>query len=248
LARANGGHLIFKTVKPCSRKARPVLPTADAYLFDIDGTLLNSRDGVHYNAFHSAVRQVYGIDSKIDGVPVHGNTDLGILRAVARRAGLYDSAFEKKLPAAIACMCAEAHHHASGMSPELCPSIAELLARLRQAGKLLGVVSGNLETIGWLKLQAAGIKQFFAFGSFSDQRERRRDIFALGIEEVRRRLGEGARVCFVGDTPADIEAARLVGSPILAVATGIFTRADLMAHGPDACVGCCSEVVESLED
>ena len=30
---------------------------ADAYLFDIDGTLLNSRDGVHYNAFHNAVRQ-----------------------------------------------------------------------------------------------------------------------------------------------------------------------------------------------
>ena len=225
-----------------------MLPAGDAYLFDIDGTLLNSRDGVHYNAFHAAVRQVYGIDSRIDGVPVHGNTDLGILRAVARRAGLSDSEFEKKLPAAITCMCAAARHHAAGMSPELCPSIAELLAGLRRAGKLLGVVSGNLEMIGWLKLQAAGIRQFFAFGSFSDQRELRRDIFAHGIEEVRRRLGGGARTCFVGDTPADIEAARLVGSPILAVATGIFTCADLLAHGPDACVSCCSEVLQPNED
>jgi phosphoglycolate phosphatase len=230
-------------VKPLSRQAGSLLPPADAYLFDIDGTLLNSRDGVHYNAFHTAVREIYGIDSKIDGVPVHGNTDLGILRAVARRAGLPDAEFESKLPAAIDCMCATAARNAGGMAPELCPSIPQLLASLRRAGKLLGVVSGNLEPIGWLKLQAAGIKQFFAFGSFSDQRELRRDIFRHGIEEARQRLGAAAMACFVGDTPSDIQAAREVGSPILAVATGIFSLADLLAYNPDACIGCCSELV-----
>jgi phosphoglycolate phosphatase len=223
-----------------------VLPPAEAYLFDIDGTLLNSRDGVHYNAFHAAVREIYGIDSKIDGVPVHGNTDIGILRAVARRAGLSDSEFESKLPAAIECMCATAARNAGGMAPELCPSIRPLLDALWQAGKLLGVVSGNLEPIGWLKLRAAGIKQFFAFGSFSNQRELRPDIFRHGIQEARQRLGGAARVCFVGDTPSDIAAAREVGSPILAVATGIFSLPDLQAHKPDACVGCCSELVEEL--
>lgn len=233
-------------MKVVSRQAGSVLPPADAYLFDIDGTLLNSRDGVHYNAFHAAVREVYGIDSKIDGVPVHGNTDLGILRAVARRAGLSDCEFEEKLPAAIDCMCVTAARNAASMAPELCPSIPELLDALRQAGKLLGVVSGNLEPIGWMKLQAAGIKRFFSFGSFSSQRELRRDIFRHGIGEARQRLGPAARVCFVGDTPSDIEAAREVGSPILAVATGIFSVAELQAHKPDACVGCCSELVEGV--
>ena len=221
-----------------------MLPPADAYLFDIDGTLLNSRDGVHYNAFHAAVREIYGIDSKIDGVPVHGNTDLGILRAVARRAGLSDADFEGKLPAAIDCMCATAARNAGGMAPELCPSIRDLLEKLRRQGKLLGVVSGNLEPIGWMKLQAAGIKQFFAFGSFSNQRELRRDIFRHGLQQARQRLGAAARVCFVGDTPSDIEAAREVGSPVLAVATGIFSVADLRTHKPNACVGCCSELVD----
>ncbi len=230
------------TVKPGLSQTASRLPAADAYLFDIDGTLLNSRDGVHYNAFHAAVREVYGIDSKIDGVPVHGNTDPGILRAVARRAGLSDAEFERKLPAAIACMCADAARHAHGMNPELCPAIAGVLAALHARGKLLGMVSGNLESIGWQKLEAAGIRQFFAFGSFSNQRELRQDIFRHGLEEVWRRLGTGARACFVGDTPSDIEAARGVGSPILAVATGIFTRADLLAHQPDRCVGCCSEL------
>jgi len=235
-------------VKAPLPQSAPLLPPADAYLFDIDGTLLNSRDGVHYNAFHAAVREVYGIDSRIDGVPVHGNTDLGILRAVARRAGLSHAEFESKLPAAIECMCAEASRNAGGMAPQLCPSVRELLAGLHRANKLLGVVSGNLEPIGWLKLEAAGVKEFFAFGSFSGQRELRCDIFAHGLEEVRRRLGDGSRACFVGDTPADIEAARLVGSPILAVATGIFTPNDLLAHAPDACVGCCSDLLRAIDD
>jgi HAD superfamily hydrolase (TIGR01549 family) len=238
---------LLQSVKHPSHQALPILPGADAYLFDIDGTLLNSRDGVHYNAFHAAVREVYGIDSKIDGVPVHGNTDLGILRAVARRAGLSDGEFESKLPAAMERMCKEAKDNSAAMNPELCPSVRELLAALQQARKLLGVVSGNLEPIGWLKLQAAGVKQFFSFGSFSGQQELRRDIFRHGIEEARKRLGPEAQVCFVGDTPADIEAARQVGSPILAVATGIFTPADLLAHRPDGCVSCCSEVLQAID-
>jgi hypothetical protein len=52
----------------------------DAYLFDIDGTLLNAQGGVHYNSFHTALREVYGCEGRIDEVPVHGNTDIGILR------------------------------------------------------------------------------------------------------------------------------------------------------------------------
>src|ERR1051326_6441295 len=64
--------------------------SADAYLFDIDGTLLNSRDAVHYFAFRTAIRDVLGIEASIEGVPVHGNTDVGILRAVLCRAGVQD--------------------------------------------------------------------------------------------------------------------------------------------------------------
>ena len=70
---------------------------ADAYLFDIDGTLLNTRDGVHYYSFRNALRNIFGIDASLDGVPVHGNTDVGILRAVIRRAGISDAAFDEKL-------------------------------------------------------------------------------------------------------------------------------------------------------
>ena len=217
---------------------------ADAYLFDIDGTLLNSRDGVHYNAFHNAVRQFFGVSSKIDRVPLHGNTDLGIIRAVLRREGVCDAEIDAKLPLMTAAMCAEVERNGAGMRPELCPSVEELLRRLDAARKLLAVASGNLETIAWKKLEASGLRPFFAFGSFSDRRELRADIIRWGVAEARRRLAREAAVYVVGDTPADIQAARAASVPVIAVATGIFGLAELKSHGPDLCVGCCTELLE----
>ena len=214
----------------------------DAYLFDIDGTLLNSRDAVHYFAFHHAMREVFGRDISIDGVPVHGNTDLGILRAALKQHGVSDGDFVRKLPDVLAIMRAEVDKNVAGMKPELCPSIPALLGVLRSANKLLGVTSGNLEFIAWHKLRAAGIADCFSFGSFSDQNELRKDIFAHGVAEVRGRLGANASICFIGDTPSDIHAARECGAPIIAVATGIYSLEQLQEHSPEACIPCCSEL------
>jgi phosphoglycolate phosphatase len=216
---------------------------ADTYLFDIDGTLLNTRDGVHYDAFRNALRALFGIEGTIDGVPIHGNTDLGILRAVLARAGFEGEEFERRLPELMRHMCDEVRRNAAGIRVELCPSIRELLELLQQRGKLMGVVSGNLEPIGWTKLEAAGLRRYFAFGSFSDQREQREAIFRHGIAEARRRLGDQATVCIFGDTPSDIAAALAVGAPIIAVATGIFARDQLSRLGPTACVSCCTELL-----
>ncbi len=58
----------------------------DAYLFDIDGTLLNSQDGVHYEAFLIAMRELYGRTVALEGVPVQGSTDpMILLRRWSRR-------------------------------------------------------------------------------------------------------------------------------------------------------------------
>lgn len=209
--------------------------SADAFLFDIDGTLLNSRDAVHYFAFRTAIRDVLGIEASIEGVPVHGNTDVGILRAVLRRAGMKDRAIDAHMPQIVARMCAEVQQNREQLNPELCPSMMELIRYLQSRGKLLGAASGNLETVGWLKLEKAGIRQMFGFGSFSFPRESRAEIFQHGIDLARQRLGEHASVTVVGDTPSDIDAARAVGVPVMALATGIYSFAQLRALNPDAC-------------
>ena len=217
---------------------------AHAYLFDIDGTLLNSRDAVHYFSFRHAVRQVFGMDLSIEGVPVHGNTDPGIVRAVLRRAGMDDARINAHMPEIVGLMCAEVERNHDALRPELCPSIPELIAYLRGRDKLLGAASGNLETIGWLKLEKSGLRPAFAFGSFSFPRESRADIFRHGVDLARQRLGQRAVVAVIGDTPCDVEAAHAVDAPVIALATGIFSFSDLMACSPDACFGCGTDLLE----
>jgi phosphoglycolate phosphatase len=217
--------------------------SADAYLFDIDGTLLITRDGVHRNALHRAMREAYGVDTTIDGIAYHGKTDLGILRAALQRVGVSGDRFDARLPAALEIVCREVSANANRITPTLCSGIPEVLRELKSAGKLLGLASGNLESVGWLKVEAAGLREFFGFGSFCDHSESRADIFRAGVAEVQGLLGKSARVCFIGDTPEDVKAARLANSQIVAVCTGIFTADELAALEPDTCVASCAELL-----
>jgi phosphoglycolate phosphatase len=216
---------------------------ADAYLFDIDGTLLNSRDAVHYFAFLNAVRDLLGREISLEGILVHGNTDPGILRAALRLAGMDDAAIDASMGQIVERMCAEVERNREGLRPELCPAIPELIQYLTSRGKLLGAASGNLETVGWLKLEKAGLRPVFAFGSFSFPRQTRAEIFEHGLALTRQRLGEQATVCVIGDTPSDVEAARAVNAPVITLATGIFSFSDLMACSPDACFACAADLL-----
>jgi phosphoglycolate phosphatase len=216
---------------------------SDAYLFDIDGTLLITRDLIHYNALNRALGEVYGVETSIDGIAYHGKTDLGILRAALQRAGVVAEDFERNLPAALQVIRREVSANASRIVAAVCCGIPELLASLQSAGKLLGVASGNLQSVGWQKIEAAGLRNFFSLGCFSDQHELRVDVFRLGVAEVTRRFGAKARVCFIGDTPSDIQAARQINAHIVAVCTGSYKTEELACHQPDLCVSSCAELL-----
>lgn len=219
--------------------------SADAYLFDIDGTLVNTRDAIHYFSFRNALKKIWGFDATIDGVPVHGNTDIGILRAVCRLQGVLDADFDRHLPEIVEMMSDEVAARKSEIRAEICPSIPEFLAELKRRGKLIGVVTGNFERIGWSKLESCGLRPFFAFGSFSDRTERRADIFRNGLAEVARRLGPSATTFVVGDTPSDIHAAKEVEVPIISVATGVYPHEELQRLQPEFCVSCCGDLLNS---
>jgi len=108
----------------------------------------------------------------------------------------------------MARMCAEVEARADELRPELCGAVPKLLAELKSTGKLLGVTSGNVERIGWAKLKAAGIGEYFSFGSFSDRNETARRSSA-GVPK--RRGGAGRRgqdMALWANTPADVAAAK----------------------------------------
>jgi phosphoglycolate phosphatase len=216
---------------------------ADAYLFDIDGTLLLSPDRTHRYALHRAMLEIFGVETTIDGIAYHGKTDPGILRAALERAGISSEVIDSGMKPALEVVRRDATEKADRFKPNVLPGIREVLELLKGDGKLLGVTSGNLELVGWLKLKAAGLREFFELGCFADESELREQVFRKGVAEVRRRLGGGATVCFVGDTPDDVRAAQKVGGRVIAVGTGIFKVEDLATHRPDSCVATCADLL-----
>jgi phosphoglycolate phosphatase-like HAD superfamily hydrolase len=226
-----------------------VSPTikADAFFFDIDGTLMVSRDMVHWHAMHQAMLEVYGLDANFDGIPYHGKTDVAILRMALTRRGVSDSTFADKLPAALRVIRREVSANVAGFKPDVCASVPKLLTEIREFDKLLGVASGNLESVGWDKLTAAGIRHFFTCGSFGDNFELRVAIFDHAVSSAKNQLGNSASVCFFGDTPDDIHAARMVKAKIVAVGTGIFPVRELAQFEPDFCCESCSEMLGRLQ-
>ena len=79
---------------------------------------------------------------------------------------------------------------------------------LAARGALLGVATGNLEMIGWMKIEAVGLREWFRFGGFSDHYPVRSELIGQAAQKARALAGESATVCVVGDTPRDIACAR----------------------------------------
>ena len=213
----------------------------DAYLFDIDGTLLECTDAVHYFAFCGALQSLAGRSLNLDGVTAHGNTDIGILRDALTLANVPEQTWRGRLAEIRASMCRHVEEHQSELCAAALPAVTVILDHLRSRSAVLGVATGNLEGIGRLKLQHCGLLSYFAFGGYSDHYEYRSDVFRGALEKARSIAGADAVVCVIGDTPADVQAARSNGLDVIAVATGIYSFEQLAQEKPEWCL-------HSLED
>lgn len=207
----------------------------DAYLFDIDGTLLRSRDRIHVDSFAACVQRVTGFEVTLAGIVLQGSTDTGILREACFQAGISPDVLEAHTEAILEAMGKTVAEQRHALDLVRMPGVEDALRHLAQRGALLGVATGNLEMIGWIKVETAGLREWFKFGGFSDRFPVRSELIAHAAEKAREMAGTNARVCVVGDTPRDIEAARANSLPVIAVATGRYTFDELLELRPDAC-------------
>ena len=256
------------TTNPLTTEARALIQDGfvwdaqDAYLFDIDGTLLRSRDRIHFNSFASSVREVTGIEISLSGVVLHGGTDTAILREAFELAGVPPEAWEHQVEAILEAMRQTVRARRGEMDLWTMPGVAEVLAHLAGRGALLGLATGNLESIGWLKVEEVGLRKWFRFGGFSDRFAVRSEMIADAAAQARelllshpshtaRRMGHPdssieiakASICVVGDTPRDIEAARVNGLPVIAVATGNYSFYELAALKPEVCASSLADLL-----
>ncbi|GFR49030.1 hypothetical protein Agub_g11052, partial [Astrephomene gubernaculifera] len=211
--------------------------------FDVDGTLIHSvgesANKLHKDAFSHGFKAVFGLDTNIDVIQHHGSTDPLIIIKVLEHHGISKEEAMSKLQAVQAEMerYFTAHRDQAAVGLELLPGVKELLARLQSVPRAATcLVTGNLEPIGWGKMERLGILELFSqprFGGFGS------DFCSGNTAETWRDRGEfvriAARKCeerhgpvgarfHVGDTPMDIQAALDAGAVAIGVATGIYSR------------------------
>ena len=215
----------------------------DAYLFDIDGTLLSCTDAVHYFAFCDTLRSLSGRPLTLDGVTAHGNTDIGILRDALQLANVDEGKWRPRIAESRVAMCRYVADRKDELYTKVMPGVHEVLSHLQAQGAILGVATGNLEGIGQLKLERAGLRSYFQFAGYSDEFEYRCDVFRSAVAKARELAGTAAAICAVGDTPADIHAAKQSGLQIIAVATGPYSFEALIASAPSLCLTSLEELL-----
>ncbi len=208
----------------------------EAYLFDIDGTLLNCGDAVHYFAFCDALSAVAGRPLNLDGVVTHGNTDEGILRDAFTLAHVEETVWRSQLPEIRDRVGTQVEQNRAELRIDVLPGVPRVLQHLVDRGAVLSTATGNLARVGEVKLSQCDLLHFFGHGGWSDGCESRSEVFRRALEALRDRLGKNISVCVVGDTPADVQAAHRNGLEVIAVATGIFSSQELQAEGPELCV------------
>jgi phosphoglycolate phosphatase-like HAD superfamily hydrolase len=210
-------------------------------LFDIDATLLLTA-GAGRRAITAALAEVVEDISGFQQVHFDGKTDpqiIGELLHAAGHAPPHDAARVEALCRRYVSLL-ESELGGPSHGTVLMPGIRELLARLAEDEALvLGLLTGNLVDGAVLKLRSAGLDpQDFKVGAYGSDSAHRPDLPAIAAERARPffagRAPAGHDVVIVGDTPSDIRCGEGIGARAIAVATGRWSRADLMACGPYA--------------
>jgi phosphoglycolate phosphatase len=204
-------------------------------LFDIDGTLVRRAGPHHRQALVDAVREVTGMETTTEHIPVHGMLDRDILSRMLRDAGAPASKIRAAMPEIVERAQALYVRSVPNLERKTCPGVRLLLRRLAREGVPMGLVTGNLTRIGWKKMERAGLREYFQFGAFAEMARDRAGLVRLAMGQARGRGWRGTRetVSVIGDSPNDILAAQANRVRAVAVHTGISTRAELARHSPD---------------
>ena len=207
-------------------------------LFDIDGTLLLSgRAGLR--AMTRAFKEAFGITDAFRDQHFGGRTDSFLVSNALQAAGLPDTPeqHERFRQAYIPLLAEEIEHPGTGHKG-LMPGAKELLEVLHAYDSLhLALLTGNYREAAEIKLQHFEIWDFFEWGAFSDDASDRNLLVPIACQraetyDIPREAIE--RVIVIGDTPHDIECARVAGARSIAVATGGYTVDQLKEFGANA--------------
>ncbi|RYD29175.1 MAG: HAD family hydrolase [Verrucomicrobiaceae bacterium] len=212
------------------------------YLFDIDGTLVDT-GGAGMAALNEATVEFFGGE----GPPLDlaGSTDLGIVTNIhahfeieptKERIDTYFRIYLERLERNLAT---------GGYPGRVFSGVTELLAELtNREGTTIGLLTGNIAGGAASKMRHFKLDHHFPFGAYGCDHADRNLLGPIALERATAHAGRSFTAqdtWIIGDTPKDIACAHAIGARCLAVATGRFSVAELELHGAD-------KVVETLEE
>ncbi|MEM1055114.1 MAG: HAD hydrolase-like protein [Bacteroidota bacterium] len=214
-------------------------------LFDIDGTLLQSH-GVGRRAVEHSLSARLGRPVDTSSVTFSGKTDPQIFREILSDpsiAGDVPEDLEAAIRQACEAYARRMHETWDDATVEALPGAVELVQTLHGEGVSLGLLTGNLEPMAFLKVNRIGLGPEFPLGAYGSDAEDRNALPLVALERARQ-LGAASlqpeALVLIGDTPRDIEAAQSVGAKSVGVATGRYSAEVLESAGATV-------VLETLE-
>jgi len=218
-----------------------------AVLWDIDGTLLNA-GRVAVGAFLDAIDEVAGRRPDGRGLDLGGRIDPEIaatlLASVDADIGL--------VPQVLTRLHELATERSAQFDEQVLvhPGVIDLLAELDAAGVWQTVVTGNIESIGLMKLRAAGLVPPIDvdLGGFGDHGTTRVEVAQRSLDRLAAAgwTGTPEQCWIVGDTPRDLHCARALGLKCALVGTGRHSVESMAGLGADVLLANLDQAEELL--
>ena len=208
-------------------------PMIRLVLFDIDGTLILT-GGAGMKAFAEVFADEFDLPNATKSMDFAGRTDRGLACEIFRANQIEptEAIFQRFTKAYTQRLA----NHLPEDNTQPLPGVVELLDAIEAmtAPPTLGLLTGNLPIGAELKLTHYHLWHRFKFGAFGDSTENRNEIARTALESARNQFPNlnPSEILIIGDTPADIHCAQSINAPVLAVATGNFTEAQLAEHHP----------------
>lgn len=203
-------------------------------LFDIDGTLMDS-GGAGTRSMDLAFENLFSVHNAFRGISMAGKTDIQIMKEGLRTHGIESE--NGNVGLLIGGYVEHLKREIENTQKHLKPGIRETLQMMSGRKDVsLGLLTGNIKAGAQIKLGAFNLTGYFPFGAFGDDDEDRNKLLPIAVERFRSFHGRGIEYgdCIViGDTPRDVECAKIYGAYAVAVATGPYSYDSLFAAGAD---------------